>query len=778
MRKIPVFLLFLVLFLISFSVLTQNDDFTPPSAIDYAPNFWFDSEEKYYPVNPLDFYFENGIEIIGEIAVDKYNQLSFEEKLNQITVFYHIKDEGNQWVYQYWFFYAFNDFPKLIKNKHYGDWESVFVFVDKDSNKVIKVIGTAHQRKLFDTEIYAPGINHIWTYIGNGSHANCIDEEDDGYCDFFKWRKWEKWDKNGPKISYSDYRLQEINLDFINGFEGAITLENSSKLGINIFDFFKTSEKEFYISLGGKPPIHAWEQESFYNPEVLRPISWKYLVEKVDQIKDKIIGFFKKIEPDQQQAAISSSLYTPLEHILTSIVSETIEEELNEQEIEPIIPELIPDKEIKEELKIEDKEIEEAEESQSIAQPTPPMGFPFFIGGSGAPPIEESIELEPEPEPEPLPAETPSGAEESEPEPEIDTIPPLAIVDLSVSSGDSRGTINLSWTSPGADQYIIKYATSSEITSLNWASSTDIVGELTPSLASTTENLTISNLTLGQTYYWAIKSKDGTDNVSEISNCAFISILATAENLIISEIAVQGSNGASDEFIEIYNPTDSPINLSGWSLQYALAQATTTWQYKYFWIDDSSSRDLPDFNLASHQYFLLTSATSSNYYSYGMQPDLAAVTTAGNPTYLGLSDTGGKIRLLNNNEEIIDLVAWGEDSLGAEGNPVGIDNFFWGSLERQAFASSTAELLAVNGAHHWSGNSIDRDDNSQDFVLQTVPNPQNSLSLVEPDAIFPELANTAWPMLQGDIQHSGLSAYVGTATGTPTSSPKWIVDLG
>ena len=259
---------------------------------------------------------------------------------------------------------------------------------------------------------------------------------------------------------------------------------------------------------------------------------------------------------------------------------------------------------------------------------------------------------------------------------------------------------------------------------------------------------------------------------------ASISILATAENLIISEIAVQGSNGASDEFIEIYNPTDSPINLSGWSLQYALAQATTTWQYKYFWIDDSSSRDLPDFNLASHQYFLLTSATSSNYYSYGMQPDLAAVTTAGNPTYLGLSDTGGKIRLLNNNEEIIDLVAWGEDSLGAEGNPVGIDNFFWGSLERQAFASSTAELLAVNGAHHWSGNSIDRDDNSQDFVLQTVPNPQNSLSLVEPDAIFPELANTAWPMLQGDIQHSGLSAYVGTATGTPTSSPKWIVDLG
>ena len=37
MRKIPVFLLFLALFLINFSVLVQNDDFIPPLAIDYAP---------------------------------------------------------------------------------------------------------------------------------------------------------------------------------------------------------------------------------------------------------------------------------------------------------------------------------------------------------------------------------------------------------------------------------------------------------------------------------------------------------------------------------------------------------------------------------------------------------------------------------------------------------------------------------------------------------------------------------------------------------------------
>ena len=158
------------------------------------------------------------MEVIGEIAVNKYNLLSFQEKLNQITVFYHIKDQGSHWVYQYWFFYAFNDFKKATENKHYGDWESVFVFVDKDSKKVIKAIGTAHQRKLFDTEIYEPDNNHIWTYVGEGSHANCIDEKDDGYCDFRKWSKFENWNKNGPKISYNNYQLQEINIDFINNF--------------------------------------------------------------------------------------------------------------------------------------------------------------------------------------------------------------------------------------------------------------------------------------------------------------------------------------------------------------------------------------------------------------------------------------------------------------------------------------------------------------------------------------------------------------------------------
>jgi len=366
----------------------------------------------------------------------------------------------------------------------------------------------------------------------------------------------------------------------------------------------------------------------------------------------------------------------------------------------------------------------------------------------------------------------------------VDTTPPSTIIDLSASPGTNRGEISFSWTAPGDDesigtttQYILRYAISTISTS-TWALAADVNNEPTPTLASTTQSATISGLTPGQTYYFAIKSQDKAANFSEISNSAFSVPQAQAEHLVISELAAKGPNGATDEFIELYNPTNSSINLAGFSLQYGSAQATSTWTYKYFQVNGQSSQDLPNINLASHSFYLLTSATSSNYYSYGMSPDLVVVTTSNNPTYLGLDDSGGKVRLLDGNDQVIDLAAWGQDSLGAEGIPIDVSGFSWGSLERKAKATSTPGLLAVNSSHHWLGNNQDIDNNSQDFVLQTSPNPQNSLSLKEPETSFPVLAASAWPMLQHNVRHTGLSPYSGTATGAPTSTPKWTVSLG
>jgi len=360
--------------------------------------------------------------------------------------------------------------------------------------------------------------------------------------------------------------------------------------------------------------------------------------------------------------------------------------------------------------------------------------------------------------------------------PVVDTTPPLDIIDLSAVAGNTRGTINLSWTAPGDDesigtttQYIVRYATSSAITTDNWASSTDITSEPTPSIASSTEGLIIGDLTPSETYYWAIKSEDDAGNISGLSNCASTSPSAIAENIVISEVSVQNTNCTTDDFIELYNPTDSDIYLGDYQESYLhLVKRTKTGTLDTSiksWRGDLKAK------IPAHGFYLWA---NSGYTGINIMPD--ATTTAiisannGIALRLGLKDTG----------LIIDSLGWGDYQNKFVEKNAAMALLRGQSLERKALATSTAELLAVNNAHHWEGNSQDSNNNSQDFVLQTIPNPQNSFSLTEPETVFPVLANTAWPMLQGDVRHSGLSVYIGTATGTPTSTPKlgWPVDLG
>jgi len=61
------YFLFLIIIIASFFFCAQAQAVDIPfPAENYTPNLWFDSQEKYYPANPLDFYFENNTEISGE----------------------------------------------------------------------------------------------------------------------------------------------------------------------------------------------------------------------------------------------------------------------------------------------------------------------------------------------------------------------------------------------------------------------------------------------------------------------------------------------------------------------------------------------------------------------------------------------------------------------------------------------------------------------------------------------------------------------------------------
>ncbi|MCX7926584.1 MAG: putative Ig domain-containing protein, partial [Candidatus Omnitrophica bacterium] len=108
-----------------------------------------------------------------------------------------------------------------------------------------------------------------------------------------------------------------------------------------------------------------------------------------------------------------------------------------------------------------------------------------------------------------------------------DTTPPAAITNLSATTGSTRGTVNLSWTAPGDDAntgtasaYIIKYATSAITTDAQFNTATTVNNPPQPAVAGSIHNITVSGLTPGTTYYFAIKTQDEVPNISTLSNCA------------------------------------------------------------------------------------------------------------------------------------------------------------------------------------------------------------------------------------------------------------------
>jgi formylglycine-generating enzyme required for sulfatase activity len=105
-----------------------------------------------------------------------------------------------------------------------------------------------------------------------------------------------------------------------------------------------------------------------------------------------------------------------------------------------------------------------------------------------------------------------------------DTVSPSPITNLVAETGASPGTVELSWVAPGDDAtagtastYVVRYNTT-VITETTWAASTDVSGEPAPSPAGTVESMTVTGLTPGQRYHFAIKTEDEASNTSSISN--------------------------------------------------------------------------------------------------------------------------------------------------------------------------------------------------------------------------------------------------------------------
>lgn len=115
-----------------------------------------------------------------------------------------------------------------------------------------------------------------------------------------------------------------------------------------------------------------------------------------------------------------------------------------------------------------------------------------------------------------------------------DTTAPGQITNLSAVALGSN-SVRLNWTAVGDDgnsgtasSYDIRYSTS-QITSANWGSATQVSGEPTPKVSGTSETMTISGLLSNTTYYFAIRAIDDANNISTLSNVVSAGTFKTAD---------------------------------------------------------------------------------------------------------------------------------------------------------------------------------------------------------------------------------------------------------
>ncbi len=129
-------------------------------------------------------------------------------------------------------------------------------------------------------------------------------------------------------------------------------------------------------------------------------------------------------------------------------------------------------------------------------------------------------------------------------------------------------------------------------------------------------------------------------------------------HLIISEVQTGGftTTGAEDavmEFVELYNPLGTPLQLDGWQLQYL----KTDYDYT---VAGVPTRLLAELNgeVAPESYVLIS------YKNY--LPDITDNYFVENAASGSLAKTGGSVRLVDDSGEIVDWVGWGTTKIPSE----------------------------------------------------------------------------------------------------------------
>jgi len=199
--------------------------------------------------------------------------------------------------------------------------------------------------------------------------------------------------------------------------------------------------------------------------------------------------------------------------------------------------------------------------------------------------------------------------------PSIDANEPGKVVDLHAASS-TLTSVDLLWTAPGDDGYAGTATTydlrvsAAPIKERNWAAATQVTGEPVPGTAGTLQNLSVSGLLCGRSYYFALKTTDDTGNISVLSNllrkktqpCPTLSVSSllqtTAEVGIAYNQSFTISGGVAPYTVQVLSGVPEPAGLTLAAQTVSGTPAVAkTWRFKVLINDQIGSTARKSFKL-------------------------------------------------------------------------------------------------------------------------------------------------------------------------------------